>query len=132
VKSYHKCLIGLIAGILVVATGNNAVHAQQAKASRIYIISEVDAITDPIALKEYGAKVGGTLAPFNRHYHLIARGGKIEGLDGGSPPERVAVIEFESSEQAHAWYSSPAYERISPIRQAATKGRMFIVEGLAP
>jgi len=41
------------------------------------------------------------------------------------------VIAFDSSEQAHSWYSSPAYEAIKPIRQAAVKGRMFLVEGVA-
>jgi uncharacterized protein (DUF1330 family) len=41
------------------------------------------------------------------------------------------VIQFDSSEQAHAWYNSPAYAAIRPVRQAATKGRMFIVEGVA-
>ena len=129
-KSYYKLLIGVIAGVLAAASADNAVHAQQAKTSTVYIISELDRITDPIVLKEYGAKVTETLAPFSGHYHFIARGGKIESLDGDSPPIRVAVIEFDSSEQAHAWYSSPAYEAIRPIVQGATKGRVFIVEGL--
>lgn len=109
---------------------DSAVHAQQAKTSTVYIIGEIDTITDPTALKEYGAKVVGTLAPFDGHYHFVARGGKIESLDGDSPPERVTVIEFDSAEQAHAWYNSPAYEAIRPIVQAGTKGRVFIVEGL--
>jgi uncharacterized protein (DUF1330 family) len=40
------------------------------------------------------------------------------------------VIPFGTSEQAHAWYDSPAYAAIKPIRLAAVKGRMFIVEGV--
>ena len=36
------------------------------------------------------------------------------------------------AEKARQWYNSPAYEVIKPIRLSATKGRMFIVEGLAP
>ena len=129
-KSCYKLLIGIIAGVLVWAAGNNAVRAQQPMTSTVYLIADIEAITDATALKEYGAKVAETLTPFNGHYRIMARGGKIERLDGGLPPERVAIIEFDSPEKAHAWYTSPAYEAIRPIVQAATKGRVFIVEGL--
>ena len=87
--------------------------------------------TDPTGIKEYGAKVRETLAPFNGRYHFVVLGGKTESLDGDAPPKGVVVIAFDTSEQAHAWYDSPAYAAIRPIRLAAVKGRMFIVEGAA-
>jgi uncharacterized protein (DUF1330 family) len=101
------------------------------KTPPVYLISEADAITDAAALKTYGAKVQETLAPFNGYYHFVVAGGKTESLDGAAPPKGIVVIAFDSSEQAHAWYSSSAYQAIKPIRQAAVKGRMFIVEGVA-
>ena len=131
-KSNYKPLIGVVAGVLVMAAGNNAIHGQQVRAQPVYLISEADAITDPTGIKEYGAKVLQTLAPFNGHYHFVVRGGKTESLDGDAPPKGIVVIAFDSSEQAHAWYNSPAYAAIRPIRLAAVKGRMFIVEGVAP
>jgi uncharacterized protein (DUF1330 family) len=130
VKSNYKLLIGVVAGVLL-AAGGNAIHGQQVKTPPVYLISEADAITDPTAIKEYGAKVGETLAPFNGHYHFVVAGGKTESLDGGAPPLGIVVIAFDSSEQAHAWYNSPAYASIRPIRLAAVKGRMFIIEGVA-
>jgi uncharacterized protein (DUF1330 family) len=33
-------------------------------------------------------------------------------------------------EKAREWYDSPAYAAIRPIRQGATKSRLYIVEGL--
>lgn len=42
------------------------------------------------------------------------------------------MIAFDNAEQARAWYDSPAYQAIKPIRQSAVKGRMFIVEGVPP
>ncbi|HEY2460393.1 MAG TPA: DUF1330 domain-containing protein [Candidatus Acidoferrum sp.] len=128
-KSNHKLLIGVVVGVLVGAAGNNAIHGQQVKTPPAYVISEADATTDPMAMKEYAAKAPQTLAPFNGHF--VVRAGKAESLDGGAPPKGIVVIEFDSSERAHAWYDSPAYAAIRPIRQAATKGRMFIVEGVA-
>ena len=131
-KSNYKLFIGVVAGALVGAAGSNAIHGQQVKTPPVYLISEADAITDPTGIKEYGAKVLETLAPFNGHYHFVVRGGKTESLDGDAPPKGIVVITFDSSEQAHAWYNSPAYAAIRPIRLAAVKGRMFIVEGVAP
>jgi uncharacterized protein (DUF1330 family) len=132
VKSNHKILVGVVAGVLAGFVGSSAIHGQQLKTPPAYVISEVNEITDPTSLKdEYLAKVHETLAPFDGHYHFLVRGGKAESLDGDATPKGIVVIQFESAEQAHAWYDSPAYAAISKIRQAATKGRMFIVEGPA-
>ena len=130
-KSNYKLLVAGLAGLLLGAAGNRAIHGQQVQTPPAYVISEADAITDPTAIKEYAAKVHETLEPFNGHYHFVVRGGKTESLDGDPPPEGIVVIAFDSSEQAHAWYDSPAYKAIRSIRQAAVKGRMFIVEGVA-
>ena len=129
-KSNYKLIVAVLAGLLVGAAGKSAIHGQQAKTPPVYLISEAEAITDATAIKNYGAKVQETLAPFNGHYHFVVAGGKVESLDGAAPPTGIVVIAFDSSEQAHAWYSSPAYETIKQIRQAAVKGRMFIVEGV--
>jgi uncharacterized protein (DUF1330 family) len=130
-KLNYKLLVAVLAGFVVGAAGKSAVHGQQMKTPPVYLISEADAITDPAALKTYGAKIQETLAPFNGHYHFVVAGGKAESLDGDPPPKGIVVIAFDSSEQAHAWYSSPAYQAIKPVRQAAVKGRMFIVENVA-
>jgi uncharacterized protein (DUF1330 family) len=131
VKWNYKLLAAGLAGLLAGIAGNSAIHGQPVKTPPVYLISEADAITDPAAIKEYGAKVNETLAPFNGHYHFVVGSGKTESLDGDAPPKGIVVIAFDSSERAHAWYDSPAYAAIRPIRQAATKGRMFIVEGIA-
>jgi uncharacterized protein (DUF1330 family) len=128
----YKLLVGVVAGTLAGAAGSHAIHGQGVKAPPVYLISEADVITDPTGVKEYGGKVLETLAPFNGHYHFVVRGGKAEGLDGGAPPKGIVVFAFDSAERAHAWYDSPAYAAIRPIRQAATKGRTFLVEGVAP
>jgi uncharacterized protein (DUF1330 family) len=50
----------------------------------------------------------------------------------GDAPKRVVVTEFPSLEQARAWYNSPAYSAIRPIRQSAAKSQVFLAEGVAP
>ena len=129
-RTKYKLLAGVVAGTLAGAAGNQAIHGQGVKTPPVYVMSEVDEVTDPAALKDYAAKAPETVASFNGRF--VVRGGKPEGLDGNAPPKGIVVITFNSAEQAHAWYNSPAYAAIRPFRQAAAKGRMFIVDAVAP
>ena len=126
-KSNYKLAIGVVAGLFVGAGAQSTIRGQYAKTLPAYVISEVDTITDPAALKEYAMKAPETLGSFNGHFGV--RGGKTESLDGDAPPKGIVVIAFDSNEQAHAWYDSPAYASIRPFRLGAAKGRMFIVQG---
>jgi uncharacterized protein (DUF1330 family) len=128
-KMNHKLALAVLAGTLIGVAGATAIHAQQAKVPPGFIISEADALLDIPTLQKYGAQVPQTLAPFN--YHYIVRGGKTQALEGEAP-KGIVVIAFDSVEQARAWYDSPAYQAIKPIRQSASKGRLFIVEGVLP
>jgi uncharacterized protein (DUF1330 family) len=127
-KTNHKLVLAVLAGVSIGVAGARTIHAQQVKAPPAYIIAEVD-VTDPATMQKYGDKVPETLAPFEHHY--VVRGGKTQSLEG-EPPKRIIVTAFDSAEKARAWYDSPAYSAIKPIRQSAAKSRIFIVEGLAP
>jgi uncharacterized protein (DUF1330 family) len=130
-KTNYKFALAVLVSFSLGAAGGKAILAQQTKASPVYVISEADAVTDPIAIKKYAEKVPETFAPFDGHYHFVVRGAKAQSLDGEAPPQGIVVIAFDSAEQAHAWYDSPAYQAIKPIRLSAVKGRMFIVPGIA-
>jgi uncharacterized protein (DUF1330 family) len=129
-KTNQRLALAVLAGVLIGVAGAAGIHAQQVQTPPAYLISEADTVTDPTAIKKYGEKVPETLAPFSGHYHFVVRGGKTYSLEGAAPQGTV-VIAFDSVQQARAWYDSPAYQTIKPIRQSASKGRMFIVEGLA-
>jgi uncharacterized protein (DUF1330 family) len=137
VKASYKLLAATFAGVLVGIAANAAVQGQQLNTMYndppVYFVSEVNAVTDTDALKRYRAKVGDTLAPFNGHYHFVIRASDVKSLEGDAPPVGVAVIAWDTMDDALAWYNSPAYAAIRPIFQAATKGRRtFIVQGVQP
>jgi uncharacterized protein (DUF1330 family) len=127
-KANRKLALAILIGIAIGAACAAAIHARQVKTAPGYIIAEVD-VTDVTALQRYRAKVPETLAPFNHQY--IIRGGKTTSLEG-EPPKGIIVIAFDSIEKAQAWYDSPAYSAIKPIRLSSTKSRVFIAEGVAP
>ena len=122
--------LGVLAGISLGAVSVMAVHAQEAKTPPDYLIAETD-VTDRAAFQKYAEKVPETLAPFRGSFHYVVRGGKTQALEG-QPPKGIVVIAFDSTEKALAWYNSPAYEAIKPLRQGASVSRMFMAEGLPP
>ena len=127
-KTSWKLMLATLAGVAVGVAGGGAIRGQQLKTPPGYVVAEVEA-TDPSAMQKYGEKVPETLAPFNHHY--VVRGNKIQALEGEPPRGGVVIIAFDSVEKAREWYDSPAYAAIRPLRQSASKSRIFIVEGLA-
>jgi uncharacterized protein (DUF1330 family) len=124
-----RCYALIAASVVSAAMSAAAVqrlHAQlQAPA---YVITEIE-VTDAAAFAEYAPRVQPSFAPFGGRY--LARGGKTQAL-AGNDPKRVVVLAFDSMERALAWYSSPEYEALKPLRDRAGKARIFATEGLLP
>ena len=91
-----------------------------------YVIAEIE-ITDPTAYEEYRKQVPGVIAKYGGRY--VVRGGKVESMEGGWSPKRMAVVEFPSMDQALKFYRSPEYAPLIKIRQKASRGKLIIVEG---
>jgi len=128
-KTKYKLALTALAGVSAGFAGAKAIRAQQVKTPPAYVIAEVE-VTDPTALQKYGDKVPGIIADFHGHY--VVRGGKTQSLEGEGPKGFIVVIGFDSVEKAREWYDSPAYSAIRPIRQGATRSRIYIAEGVPP
>ena len=68
-----------------------------------------------VAMKKYGARI-------------LARGGKYEPLDGVARPRNV-ILEFESYDQAKAYFNSPEYQAAREHRVGGSTGEFVLVEG---
>jgi uncharacterized protein (DUF1330 family) len=91
-----------------------------------YFIAEIQ-VTDPSAYESYRPLAAASIAHFGGRF--IVRGGAAELLEGSPPPERVVVVEFPDGATARRWYRSEEYQSALKIRQAASHGRVFLVEG---
>ena len=114
-----------IVGVGVLSAQSIHAQAPSQSARPALYVSEFE-LTDPEGIKPYSQQVDGTFAPFSGRY--VVRGGKTVSLEG-EPPKRIVVIAFDSMEQAQAWYNSPAYQAIRPIRHQSAKSRVYLVEG---
>jgi uncharacterized protein (DUF1330 family) len=125
-----SAILAAAAGMAIGAVTLGTTQAQAPKPSQphAYYIAEFK-ITDPEGMKPYSARVASTFEPYGGRY--IVRGGKIAPLEGEGPNNRMVIIEFDSMEKAQAWYDSPAYAQLKPIRHKNAISRVYIVEGIA-
>jgi uncharacterized protein (DUF1330 family) len=128
--SWNNFYVIVGADVVIGALALKGPHAQAPSARTLpaFYISEFE-VTDSEGMKPYSARVASTFEPFGGRY--IVRGGQITPLEGEAPQGRIVVIAFESMEKAQAWYDSPAYQELKPIRHKAATSRVFIVEGTA-
>jgi uncharacterized protein (DUF1330 family) len=126
-----KCTLlrtaGVAAMLALTVLGARAQAQTSQAAPPAYYISEFE-LTDAEGIRPYSAAVESTFAPFGGRY--AARGGKVVSLEG-EPSKRVIMIVFPSLEQAQAWYDSPRYREIMPIRHRSATSRVFIMEAVA-
>ena len=93
-----------------------------------YLLVEAK-VSDPVAYESY--KKLAELA-INKHQgRYLARGGPVEVLEGNwLKPERLVVVEFDSVEQAKAFYNSSEYRAARDARKDAASMNMLLVQGL--
>ena len=122
------CAFGL--GLVVTGPGARALAQEKIPVTApAYYVADF-AVTDREGIKPYSAAVEGTFAPYGGRF--IVRGADPVALEGHAPKGRLVVIRFESMEKAQAWYHSPAYDALKPIRQRSGISNIYILRGLAP
>lgn len=98
---------------------------------KAYVVAEIQ-VTNPTGYEDYRAL--STAAAEQYGGRFLVRGGKREQREGEDTGHngawRTVIVEFDSLEQAQAWYDSVEYSKAREIRQANSIGRLFIVEGV--
>ena len=84
-------------------------------------------ITDPDRYAEYIEQAPPTIAHYGGKY--LARGGKVEVLEGEWTLQRLVILEFESMERFNEWYNSPEYAPLKQVRGETTVSDFVVVEG---
>ena len=93
-----------------------------------YIIARVT-VEDAERYAEYAKGSGAAMQKYGAR--ALVRGGRYEALEGEARPRNV-VIEFDSYEQAHAYFHSPEYQAAREHRVGASQGEFLLVEGFDP
>jgi uncharacterized protein (DUF1330 family) len=80
------------------------------------------------SLDEYVAKAGPTIR--SHQGRTIAFDEQPEVVEGKLEHPRTVIVEFPSMTAFRAWYDSPEYQQILPLRLKATRGTLIVAKGL--
>lgn len=75
----------------------------------------------------YLERIDATLAPFGGRF--VVHGGPYERLEGDWQGD-VVVLAFPGRAEAKAWYGSPAYQAILPLRTGSSRADVILVDGV--
>jgi uncharacterized protein (DUF1330 family) len=126
-KTNFKIALAAISGIALGAAAMQTLHAQAKP--KAYVITEIE-VLDQAGADAYGALIRPTQTAAGGRVFRTA-GGKVTSLEGAAPPKRVALTEWDSLEQAQAWFNSSARKDLMPQRDKAEKvTRSYVVEAV--
>jgi uncharacterized protein (DUF1330 family) len=95
----------------------------------VYLIIDLTVI-DQDLYEEYVERVPAVLEQYGGRY--LVRSGQVATLAGDWQPERIIVVEFDSSDQVQEFYTSPEFLELAPLREQSTNSRIILVEGCEP
>jgi uncharacterized protein (DUF1330 family) len=96
---------------------------------KAYLLAEIDVHDEHLFKTEYLTRSSSAVAEAGGRF--VVRGGEPELLEGAPVAQRVVLVEFESREQAKAFYTSARYQEAARWRTQAATARFLLVVGVA-
>ena len=120
-----KMVLALVAGAALGSAATQGLHAQ-AKL-KAYSVSELD-ITDVKAQEAYLPSARKAIADAHGR-PLRTAGGRVVHIEGAAAPKSAAIVEWDSLDDAVAFYKSKAWMDLEPQRAKSYKlVRRYVVE----
>ncbi len=92
-----------------------------------FAVAHLHSVTMGADIVAYLTAIDATLAPFEGRF--VVHGSDKEVLEGNWPGDLV-IIGFPDRHSARAWYRSPAYQAILPLRTDNSQGDIILVDGV--
>lgn len=92
-----------------------------------YVIAHLQEAAPVPEIAEYIERITATFEPYGGRFLVHAAQQEVKE---GSWPGFVVVIGFPGITEARAWWDSPAYQEIAPLRSRHIKGDIILVEGV--
>ncbi len=125
-KTYIAASIAMLTGI---AVGGFTVQGLQAQGGKLkaYSVGEVERVgtgSDPAYLAAVRKAI---VAAHGKAVRTV--GGRVVKIEGAEPPQGVAIVEWDSLDDAVAFYKSKAWTDLAPQRDKVQKSiRRYVVE----
>jgi uncharacterized protein (DUF1330 family) len=126
-KTRYTVALSMLAGIAIGAVAIQGLHAQAKP--KAYTVTELETI-DAKAAADFAKRVQAEQTNSGGR-NFRTGGGKVLGMEGPPPPQRVAITEWDSLEKAEAFFKSKTWADLAPDRDKALKTiRRYGVEAL--
>ncbi|WP_411036647.1 DUF1330 domain-containing protein [Shinella sp. BYT-45] len=95
---------------------------------KTYALAHLRSVTMGPDIVAYLEAIDATLMPFGGKFVLHGDGNKrvLEGTFAGD----VILLSFPDRKAAEAWYASPAYQAILPLRTRNSEGDVLLIDGV--
>jgi len=124
-KTSYAIALAVLSGF-VGAAAVQTLHAQTKL--KAYSIGELEPIAGATAPPGYVDNVRKAIAAAHGRA-LRTVNGKVFPIEGAAPPPRVAIVEWDSADDAKAFYASKTWTDLAPERSKFQKSiRRYIVE----
>ena len=122
----YRLTIALLAGVAIGAIAVQGLHAQGAKLKAYAVIE--NEVLDASALAAYLPAARKAIeAAHGRALRTAA--GRVVQIEGGPAPKSVGIVEWDSLDDAVAFYKSKSWADLTPQRDKAVKVvRRYVVE----
>ena len=94
-----------------------------------YAIAHLQDVRLGAEIIDYIARIDETLVPYDGQF--LIHGATPEIVEGPWPGDLV-IVAFPDMERARAWYDSPGYRAILPLRTENARSTTMIVKGVGP
>jgi uncharacterized protein (DUF1330 family) len=92
-----------------------------------YLVVQIQ-VNEPVGYEDYKRLAPPSIEAYGGRY--LARGGRVEALEGSWNPTRLVILEFPTTAQAKAWWASAEYAPAKALRQACARTEMILIEGV--
>jgi uncharacterized protein (DUF1330 family) len=116
-KTRFTVALSLLAGVALGAVAVQGLHAQAKP--KTYVVTEIEPLDAAAAAAFSPLATAALTAAGGRSLRTV--GGRIVAMEGAAAPKRVAINEWDSVEQAQAYYNSKAWTDLAPQREKAIK-----------
>jgi uncharacterized protein (DUF1330 family) len=92
-----------------------------------YALAHVHSVEFGPDIVAYLERIDATLDPFGGRF--LVHGNPVDEVEGGWKGDLI-LIEFPDFERARAWWDSPAYREIAPLRTRHMMADIVLVPGV--
>jgi uncharacterized protein (DUF1330 family) len=125
-KTKYAVTLSLLAGMAIGSVAMQGLHAQGAKL-KAWSVGEIEPVSGATVSASYLKDARDAIA--NAHGRALRTvNGRVIAIDGNAPA-KVAIVEWDSADDAVAFYKSEAWKKLTPEREKTQKTlRRYVVE----